>query len=76
MKRRILTALILCAMLFSVSSCGENETDKTENNGADTPSSEVAEQVEEETKALHDLPKDLNFGGESIRFLYRTEGHR
>lgn len=73
MKRRILTALILCAMLFSVSSCGESETDKTENNGADTPSSEVAEQVEEETKALHDLPKDLNFEGESIRFLYRTE---
>lgn len=74
MKRRILTALILCAMLFSVSSCGDGEIDETEKNIVDTPSvSENSEPENEETKALHDLPEDLNFNGESIRFLYRTE---
>ncbi len=71
MNRKITTVLLLFAMLLSVVSCGQSESAETVQNENDAVTE--TEVQAEETKILHDLPEDLDFGGESVRFLYRAE---
>lgn len=67
--KRNLSTLLLLAVLLSMYSCGQSTAVETEIN--DTASETDA--IVEETKKQHDLPEDLDFGGESVRFLYREE---
>ena len=67
--KRNLSTLLLLAVLLSMYSCGQSTAVETEIN--DTASETDA--IVEETQKQHDLPEDLDFGGESVRFLYREE---
>lgn len=69
MKKRISILLLLCAILLSMGSCGQSEAAETEQNDTIVETETQAE----ESQTLHNLPEDLDFGGESVRFLYRTE---
>lgn len=68
------TALILAALILSMSvvSCSESEVNnESENKLSETPSGESGSErdVEETSKYLDDLPKDLKFDGDSVRFI-------
>ena len=67
--KRNLSTLLLLAVLLSMYSCGQSTAVETETN--DTAAE--TDVIVEETKKQHDLPEDLDFGGESVRFLYREE---
>ena len=68
MKKRIISWLLLSAMLLSAVSCGENETDETKK-----PVNESTEETEDD-KTPDFLPEGLTYNGEEFRFINGTSG--
>lgn len=69
MKKRTLSFLLAVLMLSAVS-CGEKAQTDTSNDTekvADTTAAPT------EVQYLDNLPADLNYNGETVRFLYREE---
>lgn len=69
MKKRTLSFLLAVLMLSAVS-CGEKAQTDTSNDTekvADTTAAAT------EVQYLDNLPADLNYNGETVRFLYREE---
>ncbi len=62
--KKITAALLLMAMLLSMAACSKTEQDETtthtDTTGTDTT---VTETEPEETRAMHGLSEDLDFGG-------------
>ncbi len=71
MKKRLLSVILLCALLTSaLASCGGT----TPADETTAPTGETTAPVEEDSPFEKDsLPADLDFGGESIRVLYRDD---
>ena len=69
MKKRSLSFLLAVLMLSAVS-CGENAQTDIENDTEKTADTTAAET---EVQYLDNLPADLNYNGETVRFLYREE---
>ncbi len=76
MKKRILSALLVCAMLTaSFVSCSDSKTNADETTGtasAEPSVSEVEETEPEETEPEFlpdELPADLDFGGETVNIF-------
>ena len=61
--------LILAAIL-SYSACGNIESD---NGGNDSSIESTQTEVVTSDPSDDELPEDLNFGGETVTFLYRSE---
>ncbi|MBQ8510765.1 MAG: hypothetical protein IJ493_12750 [Clostridia bacterium] len=67
MNKRATTILLLCALLTGCTSCGgESPAETTTANTTTAP-------TETTSPYADNLPDDLNFGGETVTFLYRDE---
>ena len=64
--RKITATLLLAAMLLSMAACGETTAVET----ADTAAQTEAAVETEETRAMHALPEDLDFGGQVFNMAY------
>ena len=70
---RILIAILIIAMMLPAAlACAETNTPDVTTEAAITeaPSAEVTTEAEETLFALSDIPEDLRFDGEVIKFLY------
>lgn len=70
MCKRITAALLLLAMLASMAACGN--TEQTVDTSADTNSvhNDTTAPETEETRPMHALSEDLDFGGENFNIAY------
>ena len=60
----------ILAAILSYSACGNIET---ENGGNDSSIESTQTEVVTSDPSDDELPEDLNFGGETVTFLYRSE---
>jgi len=65
--RKITATLLLAAMLLSMAACGETADVETT---ADTAAQGETAPETEETRAMHALPEDLDFGGAVFNMAY------
>lgn len=74
--KKFTAKLLLIAMLLSLAACGETTT--TDETTADTTGSVDTTVVEtEETRAMHSLSEDLDFGGDEFNITYPDwQGYR
>ena len=67
MKKRLISILLLLSIGTMIASCGDSSGD---GNVTTQPATDPETTVDE---FADDLPKDLNFGGETINVLYRDD---
>lgn len=66
--KKITAALLLMAMFLSMAACGN--TEQTVDTSADTTAADTTTPETEETRPMHTLAEDLDFGGEDFNIAY------
>lgn len=66
--KKIITCALFAALLLNMAACGEDKTILDDSTNVET-----SKNAETADPTADDLPSDLNFGGETVTFLYREE---
>ncbi len=66
--KKIITCALFAALLLNMAACGEDKTISDDSTNVET-----SKNAETADPTADDLPSDLNFGGETVTFLYRDE---